>query len=150
MSAVETKHSISTEDRDFQRAFEKCEIIPEDFDHAAHLRLAYIYLCETSIEAVGERMKGSLLKYLNHLGSGRDKYHETLTQAWIRAVAYFMAVSDGCDSSFAFISQHRQLLNSKIMLTHYSGQLLFSVKARSAFVEPDIQAIPQQAPYESK
>jgi len=48
------------------------------------------------------------------------------------------------------MSQYRQLLDSQIMLTHYSAQLLFSEKTRSTFVEPDIQSIPQQALNKSK
>ena len=87
-------------------------------------------------------MKISLLNYLDHLGIGNAKYHETLTQAWIKAVAYFMARSNGCDSGVDFISHCHQLLDSKIMLTHYSARLLFSDKARNTFVAPDIQPIP--------
>ncbi len=87
-------------------------------------------------------MKRSLLNYLDHLGIENAKYHETLTQAWIKAVAYFMRLSNSCDSGFDFVSQHHQLLDTKIMLTHYSAQLLFSDKARKTFVAPDIQPIP--------
>ena len=143
MSVIDTRHHISPEDRAFQLAFENYEIAPEDFDHAAHVRLAYIYLCENTLEASGTIMKRSLLKYLDYLGAGSAKYHETLTQAWIKAVAYFMTRSDGCDSGSDFMSRHRQLLDTRIMFTHYSAQLLFSKKARSTFVEPDIQSIPQ-------
>jgi hypothetical protein len=41
----------AAEDREFLRAFEACEVAPKDFDHAAHVRLAYIYLCERSVDA---------------------------------------------------------------------------------------------------
>ena len=150
MSAIETGHRVSHEDKAFRRAFERCEIASEDFDHPAHVRLAYIYLCETNLAASGNIMKNSLLRYLNHLGIGSAKYHETLTQAWIKAVAYFMARCNACDSASDFMSQCRQLLDSKIMLTHYSAQRLFSEKARNTFVEPDIQSIPQQVPTQSK
>ncbi len=87
-------------------------------------------------------MKRSLLNYLDYQDIGNSKYHETLTQAWIKAVAYFMRRSNGCNSSFDFISQHHPLLDSKIMLTHYSARLLYSAKARNTFVAPDIQPIP--------
>lgn len=33
------RHSASEEDRSFARAFEACEVPPESFDHAAHVRL---------------------------------------------------------------------------------------------------------------
>lgn len=147
---MEARHQTSHKDQAFRRAFENCEIAPQEFDHAAHVRLAYIYLCENTFAGTGKIMKGSLLKYLNHLGVGSAKYHETLTQAWIKAVAYFMACSNGCDSGFDFISQNHQLLDNKVMLTHYSSRLLFSERARNTFVDPDIQRIPYQAFKEHK
>jgi len=35
------------------------------------------------------------------------------------------------------------LLDSKIMLTHYSAELLFSDQARAEFVEPNLDPIPR-------
>jgi len=37
------------------------------------------------------------------------------------------------------------LLDSKIMLTHYSADLLFSDEARARFVEPNLDPIPRHA-----
>lgn len=137
------KNKTSADDREFRRAFEACETPPGEFDHAAHVRLAYIYLCEHPVDVATERMKKSLLAYLAHLGIGEAKYHETITRAWIMAVDHFMAESAGCASASAFIGGNPRLLDSKIMLTHYSAEVLFSPGARQAFVEPDIQPIPR-------
>ena len=38
-----------------------------------------------------------------------------------------------------------ELLDSRIMLTHYSAAVLFSPDARQSFVAPDIQSIPPPA-----
>jgi hypothetical protein len=35
------------------------------------------------------------------------------------------------------------LLDSRIMLTHYSAELLFSPAARAAYVPPDLSGIPE-------
>lgn len=137
------KHQASPDDLDFLRDFEACRVSPKDFDHAAHVRLAYIYLCEHSVEAATERMKEALLRFLGHLGVGPGKYHETITRAWIMAVAHFMRRSEPCASADAFMAGSPQLLDSKIMLTHYSAELLFSPEARASFVAPDIQEIPK-------
>jgi hypothetical protein len=137
------KHQISADDRAFVRAFEACEVKPEAFDHPAHVRLAYIYLCEHPVDASVDRMKRALLAFLAHLGVPPGKYHETITRAWVMAVAHFMASSVPCDSAAAFMTRCPRLLDSKIMLTHYSAEVLFSPKAREAFVEPDVQAIPR-------
>jgi hypothetical protein len=35
------------------------------------------------------------------------------------------------------------VLDTKIMLTHYSAEVLFSPEARALFVEPDLDPIPR-------
>lgn len=139
------KHTTSTEDLQFQQSFEEFKIAPADFDHAAHVRLAYIYLCNLPPEAAAKRMKGSLLAFLTHLGVGSSKFHETITRAWILAVRHFMEVSHPAASSLEFIGANPRLLDSKIMLKHYSAEVLFSQSARASFVPPDRAAIPEHA-----
>lgn len=138
-------HQSSVDDRAFRCAFEACAVAPPDFGHDAHVRLAYVYLCEGSVDEAVSRMKSSLRRFLAHVGAPPSKYHETITRAWVMAVRHFMEQSDDCRSADAFMHRHPQLLDPKIMLSHYSASLLFSQRARSAFVEPDIQAIPQYA-----
>jgi hypothetical protein len=136
------KHRISAEDEQFRRAFEAQQITPAQFDHGAHVRLAYVYLCEGTIESAVTHMKRSLLTFLKHLGADPSKYHETITRAWVKAVEHFMNQSAPCASYADLVRLHPQLLDSKIMLTHYSADVLFSERARQTFVEPNIQSIP--------
>lgn len=144
-------HQLSADDREFRRAFEACETAPADFDHAAHVRLAYIYLCEHPVDVATRKMKDALLAYLAHLGIGEAKYHETITRAWILAVGHFMGRTAACASAADFIAASPELLDSRIMLTHYSAEVLFSPQARRAFVEPDIEPIQgQRSPPGSK
>lgn len=136
-------HTISAEDILFRQSFEGFKVAPSDFDHAAHVRLAYIYLCRFPVEVAAERMKGALLAFLDHLGVGSAKYHETITRAWIAAVRHFMESSPRSASSMEFIGLNPRLLDSKIMLTHYSAEVLFSQAARTSFVLPDKTPIPE-------
>jgi hypothetical protein len=136
------KHYASTEDQAFLRAFESLAVAPEEFDHSAHVRLAYVYLCEHSIDAAADKMKQPLLAFLSHLDVDESKYHETVTRAWTMAASYFMNQSKDCNSAAVLISGNPQLLDTKIMLTHYSAQILFSSEARQSFVAPDIPSIP--------
>lgn len=135
-------HTASPEDLAFARSLEAYGIAPEAFDHAAHVRLAYIYLCESSVDSAAERMKATLLGYLDHLGVGHGKYHETITRAWIMAVSHFMHECSRCQSAADFMSRNPRLLDSRIMLTHYSADVLFSAKARQEYLHPDISPIP--------
>jgi len=137
------RHQVSMEDVEYKRAFEACEISPGDFDHRAHVRVAYIYLCDQDVEGAVARMTGSLQALLKHYAVDPMKYHATLTRAWILAVDYFMQeMASACQSAADFIRSNPLLLDSKIMLTHYSAEVLFSKDARRAFVQPDIQSIP--------
>ena len=144
MRAPDRGRVTSAHDREFLRAFEACEVAPKDFDHAAHVRLAYIYLCEHSADESVARMKAALLAFLAHLGVDPAKYHETITRAWVMAVAHFMDRGATFESAAAFMGAYPQLLDSRIMLTHYSAGVLFSPQARKAFVEPDIESIPRR------
>ena len=136
-------HKISLDDERFRIAFEAFEISPEAFNHRAHLRLAYIYLCDKSPSDAERAMKRSLLAFLNHVGAGEAKFHETMTSAWIDAVNHFMQASRPASAFDEFIDASPELLDSKIMLTHYSADLLFSDAARRRVVDPDISAIPK-------
>ncbi|NUO82130.1 hypothetical protein HUU05_18830 [candidate division KSB1 bacterium] len=137
------RHLLSTEDRIFQRALEACEFPPAQFNHRAHLKLAYIYLAEHDTETACRLMRDAIQNLLEHNHIDISKYHETLTRAWIMAVRHFMEKTSNSESADAFIDQHPQMLDSKIMLTHYSAELVFSDEARAKFIEPDLEPIPR-------
>ncbi len=137
------KHQVSPEDEAFRIAFEAGRVAPAQFDHRAHVRLAYVYLVEHDTDAATTRMRHALQGFLQRHGIAATKYHETLTRAWTLAVRHFMERSPGTASAETFIARNPDLLDSKIMLTHYSASLLFSAEARDAFVEPDTSPIPR-------
>lgn len=136
-------HEISTSDARFRDDFEACRYALEAFDHRAHVRLAYVYLAELDDEAAVGRMRDALLAFLDHHGVEASKYHETLTRAWIFAVRHFIERGAGAQSADDFIEANPTLLDSRVMLSHYSTELLFSDEARTRFVEPDLTAIPR-------
>ena len=136
------ENHASQSDRDFRAAFESYTVAPAEFNHEAHLRLAYVYLVENDLASAQSKMRGALLSFLAAHGIPPEKFHETLTRAWVLAVRHFMSRSPShCFSEFAAKSQ--PLFDSKVMLTHYSAGVLFSPDARASYVEPDLEAIPQ-------
>ena len=58
------------------------------------------------------------------------------------AVAYFMGKARRATSFDSLLAMDDRLLDTRIMLTHYRKDTLFSDAARTAFVAPDLQAIP--------
>ena len=137
------KHALSDDDRRFRDDFESGAVAPATFDHRAHVRLAYAYLVDADSDTALARMRAALLAFLHHHGIDPAKYHETMTRAWILAVRHFMEITAPAPSADAFIDKNPILLDTKIMLTHYSAGLLFSDEARARFVEPDLGEIPR-------
>lgn len=136
-------HRLSAADVAFRADFEAGAIPTAHFDHRAHLRLAYIYLTTSDTETAYRRMKDALLAYLDHHGVPRTKYHETITRAWILAVRHFMMRTLSSSSADAFIDRHPQMLDPKVMMSHYSQGVLFTDVARVTFIEPDLAPIPR-------
>jgi hypothetical protein len=136
------KHELSQADREFRLAFEAGAYASADFSHRAHVRLAYVYLADCDVNLALERMRAALVSFLSRNSIPASKYHETLTRAWVLAVDHFMH-RDSAPSADAFIDRNPVLLDSKIMLTHYSAGLLFSAAARAEFIEPDLDPIPR-------
>ena len=136
-------YALSAADRAFRSDFEEGRVTPTQFDHRAHVRLAYVYLTEGGVDSAANAMRSALLAFLERHGIDPGKYHETLTRSWILAVRHFMERGPAAASADAFIASNPVLLDSRIMLTHYSASVLFSAEARARFVEPDLEAIPR-------
>ena len=58
------------------------------FTHEAHLRLAWIFLEDNNVEEACEDVSAVIKAYVALIGA-EDKYHETITQAAVRAVYHF-------------------------------------------------------------
>ncbi len=124
-------------DEDLVRAFESTELPAGQFTHASHVRVAWWYLRHASLpEALG-RFSASLRRYAASLGAA-DKYHETIT------VAYMLLIAERLDGAAhltwpEFAERNPDLLTGKpsILSTYYTDALLFSERAKRAFVMPD-------------
>ena len=136
-------HRPSSADRAFVRRFERGNVAPREFEHRAHLRLAYACLAAADVDAAHGRLRRMLRSFLRIHGIDPGRYHETLTGAWVRAVAYFMARTDPAASFDAFIATAPVLLDPAVMETHYTRARLLSDEARGTFLAPDLDPIPR-------
>ena len=139
-------HHLTSADIEFKMQVEACTFPIPNFDHRAHLRLAYVYLVENNTDEAIQKMRNALLVLLKSAGIDPSaKFHETLTKAWVLAVQHFMSHTEESKSADIFIDKNPEMLDSKIMMSHYSAEVLFSDKARSEFVEPNLDPIPRHA-----
>lgn len=68
------------------QGLESCTTGKDDFPHRKHLAVAVWYLRNATVEQAFEKMRTSLLRFLDHHGINREKYREELTRAWIDLV----------------------------------------------------------------
>ncbi len=136
------EHRPSPEDLDFRARFESGDVAPSEFDHRAHVRLAYAHLATGEADSAYASIRRGLHDFLARNGVDPAKYHDTLTRAWILICAAEVALVHEASSADEFIDRNPAILDSKIMMTHYSRERLFSDEARGTFVPPDLDPIP--------
>ena len=133
--------NASLSDQEFIARFEAHAL--EEFSHRDHLRIAFVYARRGGVQAAVEgarRIRG----LAEALGDPR-KYHETMTVAWASLVGAL--AGDSAALTFpAFLAAHPELLRRDLLCLHYSRELLFSDRARAAFVDPDLAPLPSPAP----
>ena len=65
------------------RVLERGEIANENFHHASHLHVAWIYLSESSsADEVAGKVRNTLRRFATSAGK-REKYHETIMLFWV-------------------------------------------------------------------
>lgn len=71
-------------DAEFITALESCTLPAAEFDPAAHLRAAYLYLRQGSFGTAIDRTKTPIRRYATSLGQP-DRYHDTITVGFLAA-----------------------------------------------------------------
>ena len=128
-------------DQEFVRAFESCELANEEFHHRDHIRLAWIYLrCYGEAEA-RRRIAAGIRRFAAYHGKS-DKYHETITAAWLRLVADAVLRAPGQESFEELTQAAPELLDKRTLEKFYSAAVLTSGDARADWVLPDLQPLP--------
>jgi hypothetical protein len=127
-------------DVEMTRALERGEIANENFRHASHLHVAWVYLSETtSVDQASAKMRDTLRRFAASVGKP-EKYHETITVFWIRLLAWMRAVASG-KTLEEIVESNPQLLEKNFPLAYYSRERLFSDKARTMWLEPDLKPL---------
>jgi len=113
-----------------------------DWTHAAHFAAALWMLREGTIDD----LPGIIRRYNAASGTANTDttgYHETITLASVRAAAAVLAGRPGeplWQVANALVAS--PLGRSDWLLAYWRRERLFSVEARKAWVEPDLQTLP--------
>jgi hypothetical protein len=131
-------------DVELTRAVERGEVANETFRHASHLHVAWVYLCESaSVEQATEKMCATLRRFAASAGKP-EKYHHTISLFWVQLLGGMQAVYAG-ECLEQIVRTHPRLLEKDLLLEYYSRETLFSDRARTSWVNPDLKPLSSDA-----
>ena len=131
---------LSVADIRLLQAFEDGSLPPEEFDHEGHVHAAWCCLEEYGGARGRERFVNALRQFVRSHGA-EDKYHDTITRAFLDVIAVHAA---GSSDWATFRRRNPAIIDDGmgLLLKHYSHDVLFSDAARSVYIEPDILPFP--------
>ncbi len=115
--------------------FERGDVDAEQFDHEAHVFVAWSYLQKYQLQESIARFCKALRKLTKKLGV-ESKYHETISWFFMILIAERKAASEDWQ---AFRRRNADLFATQpsIISAYYSSERLGSLLARTQFVMPD-------------
>lgn len=128
-------------DEAFVQAFLQGTLSPAHFHHRDHLRLAWCLARQYDLEATMRLITTSIRAFATRHGQAA-KYHETLTQFWVRIVTHLVKEHPDITSFETFLATFPHLLEKNLPYQHWRRETMESPTARAHWVEPDVLALP--------
>jgi hypothetical protein len=122
-------------DGNFIRALESCTLSEQEFNHAGHVRAAYLYLQSGDFAEALMRLRRSIRNYAGSLGKP-DRYHETITAAYLALIQQLLCERGDGGGWTGFARIAPELFEPDLLLKFYSKSQLDSQLARRIFVLP--------------
>ena len=126
-------------DEEFLEAFEDCTL--EEFHHADHIRMAWIYLRKFGYTAGSIKVKEGIKKFAA-AKNANTLYHETITEFWIRLVLHVIQANTNVENFSEFLHSTWALLDAKSIFSHYTKDFLMSEKAKKEWMPPNLMPMP--------
>ncbi len=136
-------------DADLLDRFEQRTLPHEEWNHRAHVRVAFLYLRRLGLDRAIRTLRSGIRAYNAAVGiqeSPTNGYHETITKAFATIVHAALADLDPTElermSSDEFCDDHPGLLDKHALSAYYSSECLAQPEAKRSFVEPDLAPLP--------
>jgi hypothetical protein len=127
---------LSRNDVLLTRALERCDVPGEGFPHISHLRVAWVYLNESSsLDQALERMSATLRAFAASVGQA-EKYSEPTTRFWMLQVAAARAAMPDADLD-AVLRAYPRLLDKNLIRADEASHVITSGSAPSPSDAPD-------------
>jgi hypothetical protein len=129
-------------DDEFVTAFLTGKLPPTQFHHRDHLRLTWVLVRLTGVEAAMKRVTSGIRYFASQHGQA-EKYHETMTRFWVLLVGHMVATRPDIATFDDFLTAFPMLLDKDLPYRHWRRETMLSPDARARWVEPDILALPR-------
>jgi hypothetical protein len=114
------------------------------FRHRQHINLAFYAVRRHGMpDAVG-----AICGWIQQIAGyerAPQKYHYTVSRAWVELVAHHVAADPDCAEFDVFAERNPALLDKRLLARHYRSSTLAAGPARRSWVEPDLLPFPWQA-----
>ena len=111
------------------------------FRHRQHINLAFYAVRRYGMpDAVG-----AICGWIRQIAAyerAPQKYHHTVSQAWVELVAHHVAADQDCAEFDVFANRNPALLDKRLLSRHYRSSTLAAAPARRGWVEPDLLPFP--------
>jgi hypothetical protein len=120
-------------DAEFLVSLESGTLPESEFNHAGHVRAAWLYLRQGSFPAALAKMSGTLRNYAAAHGKP-DRYHETVTVAYLALINERRLLRGDGGGWRGFLEQNHELLERRLLTHYYRPETLASPAARRVFI----------------
>ncbi len=114
------------------------------FRHRQHIHLAFVAVRRYGMPAAVTKVCG-WLQQITAYEQAPQKYHHTVSRAWVELVAHHAGNDPGCADFEVFAGRYPALLDKRLLGRHYRSSTLASGPARRSWVEPDLLPLPWSA-----
>lgn len=115
------------------------------FGHREHLHLTWLAVRRSGVAAAVDLVSDGIRRTARYAGAPQ-KYHATVSRAWVELVGFHIAAEDGVDDFGTFLRHHPALLDKRLLTRFYRSATLASAPARTGWVPPDRAPFPVHPP----
>lgn len=115
-----------------------------EFRHRQHIHLAFWAVRRFGMPEAADRVC-HMIRHVAAYQRAPQKYHDTVSRAWMELVAHHVATDPACADFDAFAARNPALLDKRLLSRHYQSATLAGPPARSGWVEPDLVPFPWTA-----
>ncbi len=134
-------HAAARPDAEFAALLSVITAGRGEFGHREHLHLAFQAIRRYGMPAATAKVCDwirMLARYQQH----PQKYHHTMSRAWVEIVAWHLAADPDVPSFAVFADRNAALLDKRLLTRHYRPATLAAGPARAGWVPPDLAPFP--------